>query len=120
MSSSCWPDHDEGDELLLDDVSRLSATLVARLVMPLTPDDVFDALEWAQSRGVTVAARGTKHSMGGHSISPHGLSLDMQHVNAVSFDPASQTCRCGAGALWADVIVELNRFGKVRGEKPRS
>ncbi len=112
MSSSCWPDHDEGEEIVLDDVSRLSATRVERLVMPLCPEDVFEALEWAQERGLPVAARGTKHSMGGHSLAAGGVAIDMGQVRHVRYDAAAQSCHCGAGALWADVICELNRHGK--------
>lgn len=113
-SDACWPDHvaPGGGGPLLDDVSQLNATRVARLVMPLTVDDVCDALEDAHRRGCPVTMRGSSHSMGGHSVVADGVVLDMQFVRHVRFDATAQTVTCGAGALWSSVIATLNAHGK--------
>lgn len=97
---------------MADDVSRMSATHVSRIVEPLSEEDVFESLEDALSSGRTVTARGTRHAMGGHSMSKDGIILDMKRVDHVVFDASSDTVRCGAGAKWSDVISLLNRYGK--------
>jgi FAD/FMN-containing dehydrogenase len=96
----------------LDDVSRLSKTSVSRVMMPLNDDDVLACLEFAWENQVAVAARGTKHSMGGHSLSGDGIAIDMCRLNRVTFDVATQLCTAEAGALWSDVIQVLNVHGR--------
>ncbi len=54
--------------IFLDDVSRLSKQEVGRVIVPLCEDDIFVGLEFAKSAGISVAGRGTIHSMGGQSL----------------------------------------------------
>jgi hypothetical protein len=44
---ACWPDHIAKHAIVLDDVSQLSETVVDKLVMVRTEEDVFRALEYA-------------------------------------------------------------------------
>jgi hypothetical protein len=96
--------------LILNDVSRMSATPVKALAMPRSQNDVFEALEFARSRGLSVVARGTSHSMGGHSLTD--VVLDMKFVDNVEYNVATGTVQCGAGATWSKVIQHLNNYGK--------
>jgi hypothetical protein len=57
-----------GGRANLQTVSQLSKTVVSMLVMPLSVDDVFEALEYAARNNLEVSSRGTKHSMGGQSL----------------------------------------------------
>jgi FAD/FMN-containing dehydrogenase len=98
--------------VVLDDVTRMNATTVGVLVEPRTQEDVLRALALARRTGARVCVRGTKHSMGGHSLVPQGVALDMRWVAHVAYDADSGTVTAGAGATWADVIVALNPHGK--------
>lgn len=59
-----------------------------------------------------VAIAGAQHSMGGHTIAPDGLRLDMRPFRAMALDPVTGILTVGSGALWADVIPFLNRYGR--------
>jgi FAD/FMN-containing dehydrogenase/SAM-dependent methyltransferase len=110
--SACWPDAVAPRRVVLDDVSRLNACEHAAVAQPRTVADVQAALARARAAGVPVCVRGTKHSMGGHSLASGGLALDMCFANAVRFDAAADTVTAGAGATWADVIRVLNAHGR--------
>lgn len=114
MENACWPDEviTEGGAPVFNDVSRLNATPMCAVIQPRCLSDVQDAIRLAASRGVRLVPRGTKHSMGGQSLSPGGLALDMAYINAVAYDPATELVTCGGGATWADVICALNPHGK--------
>ena len=66
-----WPDPDpeiNQNVLMLDDVTRMNAKEVDRIFMVRTTEDVRHVLKLARINGITVSMRGTKHSMGGHTI----------------------------------------------------
>ena len=66
-----WPDPDpeiNQNVLMLDDVTRMNAKEVDRIFMVRTTEDVRHVLKLARINGKTVSMRGTKHSMGGHTI----------------------------------------------------
>jgi hypothetical protein len=50
--------------------------------------------------------------MGGQSIASGGIALDMAFIKAVAYNAATETMTVGAGALWSDVIFQLNVSGK--------
>lgn len=79
--------------------------------MPRTKDDIFEALEYAMGHGLSVATRGTKHSMGAQSICD-GVCIDMAYINHVEYDSETDSVLCGAGAIWSEVISHLNNYGK--------
>jgi FAD/FMN-containing dehydrogenase len=119
----------------LDDVSRLNATEVGCLVQPLCLGDVQDAIARARAAGRRVSVRGTKHSMGGHTLVPDGVVLDMAYVNHMTYHLAAPaggpaavaeegssngdshgagyaSVTVGTGATWAELIRFLNPHGK--------
>lgn len=57
---SCWPDAVVEHDIVLDDVSQLSATPVNKLVMVRSEEDCFQSLEYAAKNGLQVTCRGTK------------------------------------------------------------
>ena len=66
-----WPDPNpeiNQTVLMVDDVTRMNAKEVDRIFMVRTTEDVQHVLKLARINGKTVSMRGTKHSMGGHTI----------------------------------------------------
>ena len=119
LEDCVWPDPPPpsaanaiGGGCLVNDVSRMSdfrGTMIDRIFFPRDEGDIVDVLEEALRLGRRVAVRGTKHSMGGHSIAPGGFLLDMKCMKEMSYDSAADTVTTGPGALWSDLIVFLNK-----------
>ena len=66
-----WPDPNpeiKQNVLMVDDVTQMNAKEVDRIFMVRTTEDVQHVLKLARINGKTVSMRGTKHSMGGHTI----------------------------------------------------
>lgn len=107
----CWPDWVRHGEAVVDDVSRLNATKVSRIYQPRSLEDVQRLVLAAKEKKQTVCIRGTKHSMGGHTMSTGAVVLDMEYVAEMNLhDDATVTV--GTGAKWSDLIQYLNKFGK--------
>ena len=98
-------------QLLADDVTRMNAEEVDRIFFVRIAEDVKHVLKLARSNGKTVSMRGTKHSMGGHTIAKNGYVIDMEKLNHVVYDSETNTVRVGPGALWSSIIFKLNKFG---------
>ena len=97
----------------VNDASRQNQTHVNEVWR--IPADVADAeielrkvLERARSQGIRVSIAGARHSMGGHTIYPGGIVLDMLPFNRMELDARGGTLRVGAGARWSQVITFLN------------
>jgi FAD/FMN-containing dehydrogenase/SAM-dependent methyltransferase len=117
LGDCVWPDPSPvtdagGSGCLVDDMSRFEQASVDRIFFPRSEADVERVLAEALRLGRHVCVRGTKHSMGGHSIARAGFLLDMQCLNAMRYDQAAQTVSCGPGCLWADLIMFLNKRSK--------
>ncbi len=96
---------------IVDDVARMNAQQVDRLFCVRTVDDIKEVLKLARKHGKAVSMRGTRHSMGGHTIAARGYVIDLMRLNSWSFDPSAETVTTGPGAMWADLIVGLNEWG---------
>lgn len=100
----------------VDDASRMNRTQVAEVwSIPAEP-----AAAEAQLRELLLRARrlhqgvaiaGARHSMGGHTISPGGIVLDMLPFHNMELDAERRTLRVGAGARWSEVIPYLDARG---------
>lgn len=84
----------------VNDASCLSRTPVAGVIGVTSERDVAQALAYAKARGLSVAAAGVKHSMGGQAIPRGGIMLDMRGLNGIELDRTRRTVRVGAGATW--------------------
>eukprot|EP00929_Paragymnodinium_shiwhaense_P054678 TRINITY_DN27413_c0_g1_i1.p1 TRINITY_DN27413_c0_g1~~TRINITY_DN27413_c0_g1_i1.p1 ORF type:complete len:1588 (+),score=423.13 TRINITY_DN27413_c0_g1_i1:99-4862(+) len=115
LEHACWPDPDpqvgSSENVLADDVSRLSATPVDRIFYIRCIDDVKRVLAYALQRGLHVSPRGTKHCMGGQAIARDGCIVDMSLMRKMSYDVDKQLVTTESGAVWADLIKYLNQFG---------
>jgi hypothetical protein len=100
-----------------NDVSRLNQTRIDSLVQ-ISPhsDSVIlqlrQLLQYAQKRQLPVSIAGAKHSMGGHTIAPDGVRIDMLPFKKLSLDTTTGILTAGAGALWSEVIPYLNGYGR--------
>lgn len=99
-----------------DDASRLNATAPAEVVtVPTDPAEAERQLVYlvrnAAARGGRVSIAGASHSMGGHTLHPGGVTLDMLPFNRLELDANRRVLRAGAGARWAEIIPFLDAHG---------
>ncbi len=99
-----------------DDASRLNRTAVAEVwSVPAEPAaaeiQLRDLLQRARTQGLRVAIAGARHSMGGHTIYPDGIVLDMLPFNHMELNSGKRILRVGAGARWSEVIPHLDSHG---------
>jgi FAD/FMN-containing dehydrogenase len=104
-------------EGVIDDASGLNATRVAEVWD--IPVDIEDAekqlsllLVRAKSEGLKVSIAGARHSMGGHTIYPGGIAINMLPLNNMRLDREQNLLHVGAGALWEDIIPYLESHGR--------
>ena len=65
----------------------------------------------AKHAAVPVSVAGARHTMGGHSIAPGGVQIDMRPFRAMQIDASRQVLTVQAGARWLDVIHFLDPLG---------
>jgi FAD/FMN-containing dehydrogenase len=62
-----------------------------------------------ESRHISIV--GAQHSMGGHTVYPGGIALDMRRFNHMSLDEERRILTVGAGARWFEIIAYLDQRG---------
>jgi FAD/FMN-containing dehydrogenase len=100
-----------------DDVSRLNKTQVAEIWdIPSDPqkgeDQLRELLLRAQASHLQVSIAGARHSMGGQTIYPGGIAIDMLPFKGMKLDEDKNLLHVQAGAKWADVIPYLDQHGR--------
>ncbi len=65
----------------------------------------------ANQQHLKISISGAKHSMGGHTLYPGGVALDMLPFNGLELDESAKILHVGAGARWSEVIPFLDRHG---------
>ena len=116
--STAWRDVDKLEPTpqgFADDVSRLNRTRVAEVVPVAKETDAAERqlaalLQRARNEGLKVSIAGSKHSMGGHTITPGGLVVDMLPFHHMDYDAEHELLHVQAGARWRDIIPYLDRF----------
>lgn len=118
ISLTAWNDRSEIPPKkpgFIDDASRLNFTPVLVREVPDNPEKAVqvlrELLKIARSTGKKVAIAGARHSMGGHTIYAHGISLDMSNFKPMALDEKANILHLGSGARWADIIPDLNTHG---------
>ena len=99
-----------------DDASRLNATVVTeQWSIPadkvLAEEQLRALLLKARTLGLKVSIAGARHSMGGHTISPNGVVIDMLPHNHMELRP-NDILHVQSGARWSKVIEFLNAHGR--------
>lgn len=102
---------------MADDASRLNLTNVAQIWDIPTNREAAEAqlaalLRLARTNHLKVSIAGARHSMGGHTIYPSGIVIDMLPFNCMELDEAANILHVQAGARWSEVIPFLNKSGR--------
>lgn len=100
-----------------DDASHLNKTKVAKIVDVETEPQAMqkqlkELLVYAQQNHLKVSISGAKHSMGGHTIYPDGIALNMLPYNHMHLDEKTNILSIGSGATWQQALQYLDGFGK--------
>jgi FAD/FMN-containing dehydrogenase len=100
-----------------DDVSRLDKTQVTEIWnLPGDPEkaetELRQLLLKAQAAHLHVSIAGARHSMGGQTIYPGGIVVNMLPFKGMSLDEHNDLLHVQAGAKWADVIPYLDQRGR--------
>ncbi|MEX0611635.1 MAG: FAD-binding oxidoreductase [Pirellulales bacterium] len=100
-----------------DDASRMNLTAVRELVpVPADPaateKQLAELLAEARKKGWKISIAGARQSMGGHTIYPGGVVIDMLPLSRLALDETTNTLHVGAGAVWRDVLGYLDRRGR--------
>ncbi len=106
-----WP------EGCVDDASRLNSAPVLESInveqdAAKAEAQIAALLERARNGGLRVSIAGARHTMGGHTIYPGGIALNMQSLNAMRFDDERNVLHVQAGARWEEVVPFLDARGR--------
>ncbi len=115
-----WTDPNELGELpagMVDDASRMNATRVAEIwdipsETQAAERQLTRLLRRARENGLPVSIAGARHTMGGHTISPDGIVINMLPFNRMELDEEADVLHVGAGAMWSEIIAYLDRRGR--------
>ncbi|MDB4687234.1 FAD-binding oxidoreductase [Akkermansiaceae bacterium] len=98
------------------DASRMITNVPAE-VITLAEDpaaaerQIADLIQRAASEGRRISIAGARHSMGGHTFYPGGITLDMEAFRHMSLDEDKRILTVGAGARWYEIIPYLDARG---------
>lgn len=100
-----------------NDASHLNETAVDTVIkVAAEPGSVIVQLaaliKTASASGKKISIAGAQHSMGGHTIYPGGMLIDMKSFDWMSLDSAGNILTVGSGARWSQIIPYLDRYGK--------
>jgi FAD/FMN-containing dehydrogenase len=101
----------------VNDASRMNLTAVREVraipADPLEAERVLAALlVEANEKGWKVSIAGAQHTMGGHTIYPGGVVIDMRPLARMELAEKTNVLHVGAGAVWSDVIAYLDARGR--------
>jgi FAD/FMN-containing dehydrogenase len=100
-----------------DDISRLNKTKVEE-VWDVSSDpekavsELRELLKKAQANHLAVSIAGARHSMGGQTIYPGGIAINMLPLKSMEIDEGKNLLHVQAGAKWADVVPYLDKHGR--------
>ena len=100
-----------------NDASQLNLTKVDTIIQ--VPNDkkeiesqLKDILKFAKENNLKTSIAGARHSMGGHTIYPNGIVLNMLPYKQMEIDTTNNILTIGSGALWEDALKYLDKYGK--------
>ncbi|MCT2561727.1 FAD-binding oxidoreductase [Chryseobacterium herbae] len=100
-----------------NDVSQLNLTKIDTLIkVPSSKTEIENQLrqilKYAKEKKLKISIAGAQHSMGGHTIYPNGILLNMLPYKHMELDAENNILTIGSGALWEDAIQYLDKKGK--------
>jgi FAD/FMN-containing dehydrogenase len=99
-----------------DDASRLSpnrpSEVIEVSVDPIAAEkQLVELVRRAGREGRHISISGARHSMGGHTLYPDGIAVEMHGFNHLSLDAGKRLLTAGAGARWFEIIPYLDERG---------
>ncbi|MFD2909091.1 FAD-binding protein [Flavobacterium ardleyense] len=100
-----------------NDASRLSLTKVDSIIDVRSSrieiiNQLRELLEYSVANKIPISIAGAKHTMGGHTMYPDGIVVNMRPYKEMQIDTITNTLTIGSGALWEDAISYLDKFHK--------
>ncbi len=107
----------ETPEGYTNDASQLNLTKMDTIIdvassKAAIENQLRDLIAYSKTKNIPISIAGAKHSMGGHTMYPDGILINMRPYSHMQIDLDNNTITVGAGALWADVIDYLNGYNK--------
>jgi decaprenylphospho-beta-D-ribofuranose 2-oxidase len=97
---------------VVNDVARLNRTVVSDVVQPTNEDEIRNAVLRAAASELKVTIAGKRHSMGGQTLYPDAIALDMLRFNKIlSLDETKGILTVQSGATWSAIQQFLNPHG---------
>lgn len=98
-----------------DDVSKLNRTKISQVFKVSESKDMeselLDILKKAKEKNLKISIAGKRHSMGGQTIYPNGIVIDMLDYNKMDLNKEKSILTVQSGALWSDIIPYLDKQG---------
>lgn len=115
-----WSESDFKNEIpkgYTNDASQLNLTKIDTLIKvpsskPEIENQIRQILKYAKEKNLKISIAGAQHSMGGHTIYPNGILLNMLPYKHMELDEKTNILTIGSGALWEDAIKYLDKYGK--------
>lgn len=115
-----WNEKDISGEIpkgYTNDASQLNLTKIDTIIEVSNDKKEIEiqlknVLKYAKDNKLKISIAGAKHSMGGHTIYPNGIVLNMLPYNQMELDTVKNILTIGSGALWEDALKYLDKYGK--------
>jgi FAD/FMN-containing dehydrogenase len=115
-----WNEKEIGIEIpkgFTNDASQLNLTKIDTIIPVLNDKKGIEiqlkkVLKYAKENNLKISIAGAKHSMGGHTIYPNGIVLNMLPYKQMELDTANNILTIGSGALWENALKYLDNYGK--------
>src|SRR5690606_38759354 len=100
-----------------NDASRLNLTKVDSIINIEQDGEKFitqlqSILRLAKEKKMPISIAGGKYSMGGHTMYPDGIVINMLPYNKIVIDTLNNTMKIGAGANWSQAIAEVDKCNR--------
>jgi FAD/FMN-containing dehydrogenase len=103
------------DEPGYDDARKIHNGMIDRrpalIARCLGNADIADAVNFARTRGLSLAVRGGGHNVAGRAVCDDGLMLDLSLMKGIHVDPVRRTARAQGGVTWREFNRETQAHG---------
>lgn len=115
-----WNESDHREDIpkgYTNDASQLNLTRIDTLIKvpsskPEIENQLRQILKYAKEKKLKISIAGAQHSMGGHTIYPGGILLNMLPYKQMELDVKNNILTIGSGALWEDALKYLDQYEK--------
>jgi FAD/FMN-containing dehydrogenase len=103
------------DEPGYDDARKIHNGMIDRrpalIARCLGNADIADAVNFARTRGLSLAVRGGGHNVAGRAVCDDGLMLDLSLMKGIHVDPVRRTALAQGGVTWREFNRETQAHG---------